>query len=46
MKLNLAIDAAKRAAAKEIIPLYHISHMLVKIKTSLDGPIQLLKLLK
>jgi ribose-phosphate pyrophosphokinase len=32
MKLNLAIDAAKRAAAKEIIPFYHISHMLVKIK--------------
>jgi hypothetical protein len=27
MKLNLAIDAAKRAAAKEIIPFYHISHM-------------------
>jgi phosphoribosylpyrophosphate synthetase len=26
MKLNLAIDAAKRAAAKEIIPFYHIPY--------------------
>jgi hypothetical protein len=41
MKLNLAIDAAKRAAAKEITNFTH-SHMLVKKKTSLVGLLKLL----
>jgi phosphoribosylpyrophosphate synthetase len=39
MKLNLAIDAAKRAAAKEIIPILPYFHMLVKIKDQSRGPI-------
>ena len=32
IKLELAIDAAKRGAASEIIPILPIFHMLVKIK--------------